>query len=381
MESWNPNLSSPEELEELRALVAALTRRVAALEQGLGTFSKVESSPALRSAASSSSSEVAEKRTGLTAVNGIGAVTLALGILFFFKYAADNHWIGPTGRLIAGVVAGLCFLGFGELLLRRGQGVLAVGITGCGFAILYITAYASSAFYKLLLEGASFFLMLCASALAVALAIRAKSQTLAASGFAGAFLITVLLHERLHSILDLFYLLAVALAGIIAAVVQRWPLMLVVNALLALLCAFAVETSANAFALFCLAMAALHWAARMRTREPEFLRDTLYISGHAMLLLAGLRLISGWTSQTSIALTLASILIGLYGTALLSLGVARQSNVNRLTGLTLIGLVVAKLYLYDIWQLSYGFRITAFVVLGALLLGASFIYSRWKTKR
>ena len=375
MESWKQNLSFPEELEQLRAQVAALTRRVAALEQGAGTFSG-----AARSADLPAQPRREERRVGLTAVNRIGAITLALGILFFFKYAADNHWIGPVGRLIAGVIAGLCFLGFGERLRRAGQEVLALGITGCGFAILYITAYASSVFYKLLLEGASFFLMVCASGLAVGLAIRAKSQTLAAAGFAGAFLTTILLHGRSHSRLDLIYLLGFALAGIVVAVPRHWPFLVVVNTVLAVLSGFATDNSAGAVALFCLAMAAMHWAAQARAGEPGFLVDTLYVCGHALLLVAGLRFISAWTSETSIALTVASILLALYGTALLSLGVARQSNVNRLTGLTLIGLVIGKLYLYDIWQLSYGFRITAFVVLGALLLGASFIYSRWKAQ-
>jgi hypothetical protein len=34
-------------------------------------------------------------------------VTLVLGIAFFFKWAVDNQWIGPGGRVILGVIAGL----------------------------------------------------------------------------------------------------------------------------------------------------------------------------------------------------------------------------------------------------------------------------------
>ena len=41
-------------------------------------------------------------------------------------------------------------------------------------------------------------------------------------------------------------------------------------------------------------------------------------------------------------------------------------------------LVVVKLYLYDIWQLNQFYRILAFVVLGALLLSGSFLYSRYR---
>src|SRR5579863_5169818 len=39
-----------------------------------------------------------ETRMGLTWINRIGAVTLIIGVAFFFKYAVDNQWIGETGR-------------------------------------------------------------------------------------------------------------------------------------------------------------------------------------------------------------------------------------------------------------------------------------------
>ncbi len=48
-----------------------------------------------------------ETNLGLTLVNRIGVVTLVLGIAFFFKWAVDNQWIGPTGRVILGLISGL----------------------------------------------------------------------------------------------------------------------------------------------------------------------------------------------------------------------------------------------------------------------------------
>jgi len=47
-------------------------------------------------------------------------------------------------------------------------------------------------------------------------------------------------------------------------------------------------------------------------------------------------------------------------------------------GLVLIGLVVAKLYLFDVWQLGRIYRIWAFIGLGALLLATSFLYSHFR---
>ncbi len=57
---------------------------------------------------------------------------------------------------------------------------------------------------------------------------------------------------------------------------------------------------------------------------------------------------------------------------------ATRTVVNRLSGLALLGVVVLKLYLYDVWQLTKLQRISAFVVLGVLLLSTSFLYSRFR---
>jgi uncharacterized membrane protein len=61
-----------------------------------------------------------------------------------------------------------------------------------------------------------------------------------------------------------------------------------------------------------------------------------------------------------------------------SIGVARRSGVHRLAGLVLTGIVILKLYLYDVWQLGRVYQIIAFVILGILLLSTSFLYSRFK---
>jgi uncharacterized membrane protein len=41
-------------------------------------------------------------------------------------------------------------------------------------------------------------------------------------------------------------------------------------------------------------------------------------------------------------------------------------------------LVVIKLYLSDVWELGFLFRIVAFLGLGVLLLSVSFLYSRFR---
>jgi uncharacterized membrane protein len=71
-----------------------------------------------------------------------------------------------------------------------------------------------------------------------------------------------------------------------------------------------------------------------------------------------------------------SILMACYALLLVGAGVLYRSALNRILGLGLIGLVIAKLYLYDVWLLVRIYRIAAFGVLGALLLLTSYVYSR-----
>ena len=57
-------------------------------------------------------------------------------------------------------------------------------------------------------------------------------------------------------------------------------------------------------------------------------------------------------------------------------GAARRHAASRLLGIGLIGLVVLKLYLYDVWLLGAFYRMAAFAILGVMLLLMSYLYSR-----
>jgi uncharacterized membrane protein len=71
-----------------------------------------------------------------------------------------------------------------------------------------------------------------------------------------------------------------------------------------------------------------------------------------------------------------SLLWTLYATALMVLGVRQASAALRWQGLALFGLVVGKVFLYDLSFLRTMYRIVSFVVLGVVLLVVSFLYQR-----
>ncbi len=134
-----------------------------------------------------------ETRLGLTWINRIGVLTLIIGVAFFFKYAFDNQWIGQTGRVVLGVLAGLATLVSGDALWRRGQKVFAQGVCGLGVSILYLSFYASFGFYHLLPQAAAFVLMAMVTAVSGALALRYDAMAIAALGMLGGYLTPVLL--------------------------------------------------------------------------------------------------------------------------------------------------------------------------------------------
>jgi uncharacterized membrane protein len=73
-----------------------------------------------------------------------------------------------------------------------------------------------------------------------------------------------------------------------------------------------------------------------------------------------------------------SILMALYSLMLIMMGVVQRKAINRILGLILMALVVVKLYLSDVWELGFLFRIVAFLGLGVLLLTVSYLYSRFR---
>jgi hypothetical protein len=72
------------------------------------------------------------------------------------------------------------------------------------------------------------------------------------------------------------------------------------------------------------------------------------------------------------------VLWGVASFALMITGMQKKNRTLRIISLSLFALIIAKLYLYDIWQMSQTGRIIALVVLGILLLLVSFLYQKLK---
>ncbi|MGI8961840.1 MAG: DUF2339 domain-containing protein [Bryobacteraceae bacterium] len=444
--------SEADELVEIRAAldslsvqIAQIQRRLIALEQGSSSAGPAPIPHISALEAPNHNPERLESRVGLTLVNRIGAITLAIGIVFFFKYAVDSKWIGASGRVVLGVVSGLLLIGFADWLHKRDQRVFSQGVCGCGLAILYISLYASFAYYQILPQAVAFVAMAGACGLAVILSFRYNHPAIAALGLVGGFFTPPLLQNgHDHPWLLFPYLLVLDLGSLAIGLHRRWPVLNVLvfagtailfmiwasaavpanigvgllflctffglffgasvqslqenitplflfplNALWVLVSARILAHGHNTrwIAVFALLLAVLHVCAAYFMNASARMRTMLYVIGHACLLDAVARELYRWgvqhiepAARASFLSESVSVFLALYAVAMITSGVVRKVAVDRVIGLVVIGVVVGKLYLYDVWLLTRFYRISAFIALGTLLLMASYVYSRFKNK-
>ena len=142
---------------------------------------------------------------------------------------------------------------------------------------------------------------------------------------------------------------------------------------------------ANSRFVICVATTAALWAsARWTGRGRAAL--VVYLAGHSVLFGGLVFEISDWAARwaeetpANAESAGISVLMAVYAMTLILVGVVTATRVNRILGLLLIGAVIGKLYLADVWILSLAYRIIAFGVGGVLLMGTSYVYSRHREK-
>ncbi len=72
-----------------------------------------------------------------------------------------------------------------------------------------------------------------------------------------------------------------------------------------------------------------------------------------------------------------TVLWAVYSIGVIGAGIVLRSTKVRLTGMALLAIPVAKLFVFDVFLLERGYRVAAFVTLGVLLLGTGLVYQRY----
>ena len=106
----------------------------------------------------------------------------------------------------------------------------------------------------------------------------------------------------------------------------------------------------------------------------------LVVAGIAAVYLPSIAIVAAFGGDSSEPGQTAQVLLSAFwaitGLAALVVGLLRDERLLRFGALALLGLAVAKVFVYDLSELDSIYRAISFVALGLLLLGAAFAYQR-----
>ncbi|MDQ6890308.1 MAG: DUF2339 domain-containing protein, partial [Bacteroidota bacterium] len=166
-----------------------------------------------------------EKFIGENLVSKIGIAILVLAIGFFVKFAIDNNWIGPVGRVGIGLLCGgiLVFLAH---KLRDNYTAFSSVLVGGGLAIFYFTITLAYHQFHLFSQLTAFVIMIVITTFAVILSILYDRQELAIIALVGGFAAPFLVSDGSGNYKVLFtYLIVLNVGLLVLAYNKAWRLM------------------------------------------------------------------------------------------------------------------------------------------------------------
>ncbi len=228
------------------AEIAALSARVEALERELAQLRQhmqpapspppppkaipAPILPSIPQAASQPHTKPAvslEDRIGSQLFSRIGIIALLIATTLFLKWAIDNHWIGPVGRILAGLLAGAAVILWSERFRSRGFAAFSYSLKAIGSGALYLSLWAAFQLYHLLSPELALVAMLAVTVWNAYMAWSQNSQVLAAYALAGAFATPALLATGGNHEISLFlYLLIADIATALLVRLKPWPRLL-----------------------------------------------------------------------------------------------------------------------------------------------------------
>jgi uncharacterized membrane protein len=186
--------------------------------------------PRARAVAPVGADENLESRIGSHWLNRIGIAALLIGISYFLKFAFDNNWIGPAGRVTIGILAGIAVVVWSERFRGRGYKAFSYSLKAVGIGTLYLSVWAAFQVYNLIPGGVAFTMMLAVTAAPAAMALAQDAQILAAFALTGGFSTPLLLSTGQNREIALFaYVAILALATLVLVTFKPWRRLLVMS--------------------------------------------------------------------------------------------------------------------------------------------------------
>lgn len=253
-------MASEDDVQALRAQIAALTERLYRLEQKAGLEAPPRPAPpvsarevpaapppspraeipsppvpeppqfasASRSPQPTPASDELESTIGKLWLNRIGIFAILIGVSYFIKYAFDNGWIGPTGRVALGILAGIALVLWSERFRNRGYVIFSYSLKAVGIGTLYLSLWGAFQVYHLLPSAVAFVAMIIVTASTITLSLTQDAEILAAFALIGGFSTPILLSTgQNHEIVLFSYLASLDLAVLVITAFKPWRRLLV----------------------------------------------------------------------------------------------------------------------------------------------------------
>ncbi len=166
-----------------------------------------------------------EKFIGENLVNKIGIAILVLAIGFFVKYAIDQNWVGPIGRVSIGILCGAVLIGIAHKMRNNYKSFSSV-LAGGGLAVFYFTITLAYHQFHLFEQTAAFVIMIVITVFAVLLSILYNKQELAVIALLGGFVAPFLVSNGSGNYKSLFIYLIILNIGLLAIAYNKaWRLL------------------------------------------------------------------------------------------------------------------------------------------------------------
>jgi uncharacterized membrane protein len=148
-------------------------------------------------------------------LNYVGILALLFAVTFFLKYAFDNNWVGPRGRVGIGLLAGSILYPWSQHLLARGYKYFSEGIAGLGAAVLYLSLWAGWHYYHIFPQNIAFMAMILVTGVTLAVAVGRNSERIAFLALVGGLITPILVSTGENHEVALFTYLTILGAGVL----------------------------------------------------------------------------------------------------------------------------------------------------------------------
>ncbi|MBU3668771.1 MAG: DUF2339 domain-containing protein [Candidatus Taylorbacteria bacterium] len=166
--------------------------------------------------------ELTNEEVGGRLLGKIGIFAVLIGLAIFIKYAFDNNWVGPVGKVMVGMMIGVLGIILGSTLRKKYENYSDV-LMGGGLGVLYLSSYSAFFFYHLLSSNAAYVILMLITGVSVVLSIHNNTKALAIVGIVCGFLTPVLVSVQTPTFVELLtYILILDVGVVMVSYVYKW---------------------------------------------------------------------------------------------------------------------------------------------------------------